>query len=145
MANRPLDHYLETIEARLKNLPAVRRQEEMVEIRQHLEALIAGHYLAGLSQDEAVATAIRQFGHAEQIGQALSQASRQQRLRSLWLPLIYLITVAVNLAIFAFNDNPDTWFAKLVLAFSLPVGILALGVLEDFQDRWRSRHQQTQP
>ena len=43
------------------------------------------------------------------------------------------------------NDNPDTWFAKRVLAFSFPVGILALGVVEDFQDRWRSRHQQTQP
>jgi uncharacterized membrane protein len=144
MAQSQLDYYLEIIEGRLKGLPPAQRQEEMREIRQHLEALVAGHRIAGLSEDEAVAAAIRQFGHAEQIGQELSQASQQPRMRSLWLPLIYILTVAVNLAIFAFNDAPDTWFAKLVMAFSLPAGILALGVAEVVQTYWRARNQQTQ-
>jgi uncharacterized membrane protein len=144
MAKSQLDHYLETIEGRLKNLPPARRQEEMQEIRQHLEALVAGHRIAGLSKEEAVAAAIRQFGHAEQVGQALSQASQQPRMRSLWLPLIYILTVAVNLAIFAINDNPDTWFEKLVLALTLPAGVLAPSVVEVVQTYWRSRNQQPQ-
>ena len=144
MANSQLDHYIETIEARLKSLSPARRQEEMQEIRQHLEALVAGHRIAGLSEDEAVEAAIRQFGHAEQVGQELSKASRWQGMRSFWLPLVYILTVAVNLVIFAINDNPDTWFAKLVMAFSLPAGILALGVAEVVQNYWRARNKQTQ-
>ncbi len=55
MANSQLDHYLETMEGRLKSLPPVRRQEEMREIRQHLEALVAGHRIAGLNEDELTA------------------------------------------------------------------------------------------
>jgi uncharacterized membrane protein len=139
MASPQLEQYLETIEARLKNLPAPQRQEEILEIRQHLEALVAGHYLAGLSQDEAVATAIRQFGHAEQIGQALNQVSRQQRIRSFWLLVIYCLTVAINLAIFIVNDNPDSWFAKFALALSLPAGILGIGLVETVQNWRRAR------
>lgn len=144
MANSPLDHYLETIEARLQGLLPARRQEEMREIRQHLEALVAGHRIAGLSEEEAVAAAIRQFGHAEQVGQALNQASQQQRMRYLWLILIYILTVAVSFGIYVINDNPDTLFAKLVMAFSLPATILALGVAEVVQNYLRSRNKQTQ-
>ena len=145
MAPSPLDHYLETVEARLNNLPPARRQEEMLEIRQHLEALVAGHQRAGVSEADAVAAAIRQFGHAEQIGQALSKASQQQRMRYLWLILIYILTVAVSFGIYVINDNPDTLFAKLVMAFSLPASILALGVAEMVQTFLRTRDQQTQP
>lgn len=144
MANSQLDHYIASIEARLKSLSPARRQEEMREIRHHLEALIAGHRIAGLSEDEAVEAAIRQFGHAEQVGQELSKASQRQRMRSLWSLLIYILTVAVNIVIFAINDAPDTWFAKLVMAFSLPAGILALGVAEGVQNYLRSRNKQTQ-
>jgi len=144
MANSQLEHYLKTIESRLQNLPPAQRQEELLEIRQHLEALVAGHHLAGLSEAEAVVAAIRQFGHAEQVGQELSKATQQKRIRSFWLIVIYVVTVAVNLAIFIVNDNPDTWFAKLVLAFSLPAGVLALGVAEMVQNRWRARNQQAQ-
>ena len=142
MPKSQLDHYLETIEGRLKRLAPARRQEDMQEIRQHLEALAAGHRIAGLSEDEAVAAAIRQFGHAEQVGQELSQASQQQRMRSFWLLLIYLLTVAVCFGIFVINDNPETLFAKLVMAFSLPTGVLGLGVAAVVQPYWRARHQQ---
>lgn len=142
MPNSQLDHYLATIEGRLKRLTPARRQEDMQEIRQHLEALAAGHRIAGLSEDEAVASAIRQFGHAEQVGQDLSQASQQQRMRSFWLILIYILTVAVCFGIFVINDSPDTLFAKLVMAFSLPAGVLGLGVAEVVQTYWRARHQQ---
>lgn len=144
MANSELEHYLETIEARLKGLPSAQRQEEVREIRQHLEALVAGHRIAGLGEDEAVEAAIRQFGHAEQVGQELSKAPRQQRMRAFWPFLIYIITVAVNLAIFAYNDSLDSWFARLVMALSLPLGVLALGVAEVVQNNWRSRNKQTQ-
>lgn len=142
MPNSQLDHYLATIEGRLKRLPLARRQAEMQEIRQHLEALAAGHRISGLSEDEAVAAAIRQFGHAEQVGQELGQASQQQRMRSFWLILIYILTVAICFGLFVINDNPDTLFAKLVMAFSLPAGVLALGVAEIVQNYWLARHQQ---
>ena len=144
MANSQLDHYIETLEGQLKSLPAARRQEEMQEIRQHLEALAAGHRIAGLSMDEAAEAAIRQFGHAEQLGQELRKASQQQRMRSLWIILIYVITVAVSFGIYAVNDSPDTLFEKLVLAFTLPAGVLALGVGEIVQTFWGSRKKQTQ-
>lgn len=142
MANSQLEHYIETIEGRLKSLPPARRQEEMQEIRQHLEALAAGHRIAGLSEDEAVEAAIRQFGHAEQVGKELSQAAQRQRISSLWLLVVYVITVAVIFGIFTFNDSPETWFAKLVMAFSLPAGVLALGVAEVVQNYLRSRNKQ---
>lgn len=144
MPNAQLDHYLETLEGRLKRLTPARRQEEMQEIRQHLEALAASHRIAGLSEDEAAEAAIRQFGHAEQVGQALSQASQQQRMRSLWLILIYILTVALIFGIFVINDAPDTLFEKLVMAFSLPGGVLGLGVAEGVQNYWHSRHKQNQ-
>lgn len=143
MAQSQLDHYLTILEARLKGLPPARRQEEMLEIRQHLEALVVGHRLAGASEEDAVAAAIRQFGHAEQVGQALNQASQQQRIHYLWLILIYFLTVAVSFGIYVINDNPDTLFAKLVMAFSLPASILALGVAEIVQTYLRTRKQQT--
>ena len=145
MAQSQLDHYLAIFEARLTGLPPARRQEEMLEIRQHLEALVAGHLRAGVSEDAAVAAAIRQFGHAEQIGQELSKASQPQRLRPFLFLLVSILTVAVNLVLFALNDSPDTWFAKLVMAFSFSAGILALAVAEIVQTYLRTRHQQTQP
>jgi len=143
MPNSQLDHYLETMEGRLKSLTPARRQEEMQEIRQHLEALAAGHRIAGLSENEAVEAAIRQFGHAEQVGQALNQASQQKRIRTFWLLVIFILTTAVNLVIFAINDYPATWFAKLVMAFSLSCGVLGLWVAEVVQTYWRARHKQT--
>lgn len=143
MANSRLDQYIETIENRLKSLPPVRRQEEIQEVRQHLEALVAGHRIAGLSEDEAMETAIRQFGHAEQVGQELSKASRRQRTRVLWLLGVYIATVVVNLVIFTINDSPETWFAKFIMAFTLSSGLLALGVIEGMQ-YWRNQKKQAQ-
>ena len=143
MANSPLDHYLETMEGRLKSLAPARRQEELQEVRQHLEALVAGHRMAGLSEDEAVAAAIRQFGHAEQVGQALSQASQQKHVRSVMMLLaLFILTVAVNIVIFAINDYPDTWFAKFVMAFALSAGLLGMAVAEIVQTYWRTLNKQ---
>lgn len=143
MANSQLDHYIETLEGRLQSLPSTRRQEEMQEVRQHLEALAAGHRLAGLNEDEAVEAAIHQFGHAEQVGQELGKISQQRRVRIFWLFGVYILTVAVNLIIFTINESFETWFATLVMAFSLSSGVLALGVIELVQNYSRSRKKQT--
>ena len=40
------------------------------------------------------------------------------------------------------HDYPDTWFAKLVMAFTLSSGILGMGVAEIVQTYLRSRNQQ---
>jgi uncharacterized integral membrane protein len=142
MANSQINHYLEIMEGRLKQLSPAQRQEEIQEIRQHLEALVAGHRMAGLSEEEAEKAAIRQFGHAEQVGQELSNVSQRQRMRVLFLPLVYFLTVAVLMVFFIVNDSPDTWFAKIVMAISLPAGVLALGVAEMIQIYLRSRNKQ---
>lgn len=142
MANSHLDHYLEIIEGRLKRLSPARRQEELLEIRQHLEALAAGHRIAGLSEEEAEKAAIRQFGHAEQVGQELSNVSQRRRMRALFLPLVYFLTVTVLMVIFIINGNPDTWFAKFVMAFTLPAGILALSIGEAIQAYLHARNKQ---
>ncbi len=47
MANQQLDQYLKTVGARLKRLTPAQRAEELQEIRQHLEALIAGYVAQG--------------------------------------------------------------------------------------------------
>lgn len=142
MANSQIDDYLKIIEDRLKRSSPTRRQEEMLEIRQHLEALAAGHRIAGLSEEAAEKAAIRQFGHAEQVGQELSNISQRQRMRALLLPFIYFLTVAVLMVIFVVNDSLDTWFERVVMAFTLPAGILALGVAEMIQSYWRLRNRQ---
>lgn len=144
MANSQIDDYLKIIEDRLKRSSPARRQEEMLEIRQHLEALVAGHRIAGLSEEAAEKAAIRQFGHAEQVGQELSNVSQRQRLRALLLPLVYFLTVAVLMGIFIINNSLDSWFERVVMAFTLPAGILALGVAEGIQNYWRSRNTQNQ-
>lgn len=143
MANPRLDQYIETIHARLKSLPAAQRDEEVREIRQHLDALVAGHRAAGLGEDEAVHVAIRQFGHAEQVGRELHQTWQPQRLRAL-VPalLIYLLSVGLILVFFVTANDKVTDFPydladKIVLACILPAGILVHTLLSHLRARQR--------
>ncbi|MBV9787297.1 MAG: hypothetical protein JOZ51_03935, partial [Chloroflexi bacterium] len=49
MDNRRLDDYITTLARRLQRLPQTQREEELREVRQHLEALVAGHVQRGMS------------------------------------------------------------------------------------------------
>lgn len=128
-----LDAYISTIGGRLKRLSSAQREEELREIRQHLETLVAGHLAAGISQDEAVDAALRQFGHAEEMGRELAGAW-QQRLPRLWPALlVYLCQVlAIFVLIALANDKPTDipygWPNQLLLAVMLPIGFLVLNI-----------------
>ncbi|MBV9865750.1 MAG: hypothetical protein JO316_10390 [Abitibacteriaceae bacterium] len=74
--NSQLEAYLHRVEAQLHSLPAEKRAAELRELRQHLEAMVARLSNDGLNQQEAVETALAQFGDAHHLGQALHQAHR---------------------------------------------------------------------
>jgi hypothetical protein len=128
MDNRRLDDYITMLARRLQGLSQTQREEELREVRQHLEALVAGHVLRGLSEAEAVDAALRQFGRAEQIGKELAAA--QQPSRPLWQYLLmYAGCVLVILLFFVTaNDKPTDfpydWQDQLLLALVLPAGVL---------------------
>jgi uncharacterized membrane protein len=52
--HKQLEEYLNTFAARLGKLPGAQRDDELREIRQHLELLIASHREQGKSEEEAV-------------------------------------------------------------------------------------------
>ena len=74
--DKQLETYLAQIKAQLQSLPPQKQDEELQEIRQHLQALAANSMTRGLAENEAVAAAIRQFGDSRRVGRDLQQAWR---------------------------------------------------------------------
>ncbi len=130
-----LEQYLAAVGARLRTLPPARRDEEVREIRQHLDALVAAHLARGQSPEEAVDVALRQFGHAEQIGRQLQGAWARPRAPRLWpwvglyLSLVVLIYGAFATANDQPTDFPSHFGDQLLLALALPAGMLAIRVV----------------
>ncbi|HEY0738491.1 MAG TPA: permease prefix domain 1-containing protein, partial [Herpetosiphonaceae bacterium] len=120
--------YITPLNTRLRSLPQAQREDDLREVRQHLEALVAGHVMRGMSEADAIDAALRQFGRAEQIGKDL--ATIQQPNRPLWhYLLMYAGCVLVIFVFFATaNDKPTDfpygWADQLLLALVLPAGIL---------------------
>lgn len=133
MDDRRLDHYITTLGSRLQGLPQTQREEELREVRQHLEALVAGHTMRGMSEAEAVTAALRQFGHAEQIGKELAAAQRPNQ-PALWRYLLmYACCVLVSFIFFVTaNDKPTDfpygWVEQLLMALVLPASLLVVTV-----------------
>ena len=69
--NKRLDPYLQKLDHELRPLPEDRREEELREIRQHLEAIVTRLMEGGLSEEEAVEAATSQFGEAHAVGHEL--------------------------------------------------------------------------
>ena len=141
MTHPQLERYVETIALRLKSLPPAQRDEEVQEIRQHLDALIAAHRGAGLSEDEAVKLAIQQFGHAKHVGEELREVSQPQRRRSAWMALgIYLFSVTLIMVFFVTANDKPTDFPyergdQVLLACILPASILVQAVVSYIRTR----------
>jgi hypothetical protein len=140
-----IDRYIETLGARLRSLSPAQRDEELREVRQHLDALVAGHNARGLSEEEAVEAALRQFGHAEQIGQQLQGALAPRRTAPL-LPYVifYLALVALAFGAFATANDQPTDFPRgfgpqLLLALVLPAGTLAIHLVRYIRARRANR------
>jgi len=101
--NSPLEQYLSEIARRLKPLPARRRDEEITEMRQHLLDAVAVNRELGQSPEEAVGTALEQFGKPGDIAENTMRAWRRDRSRdrrSFWagflcMPVLVFVSVFV--------------------------------------------------
>jgi hypothetical protein len=148
MPNRQLDEYIAAIGERLQALAPGRRDEELREIRQHLEALVEGYIAQGYGKQEAIVAALRQFGPVERIGAELREVLETRRvapLQGLWKPaLIYLISVALIFGFFiTANDKPQDFpyerADQILLALVLPLGVFAKVLIDELRLR-RARH-----
>jgi hypothetical protein len=92
-----LEQYLEEVASQLKSLPAKRRNEELREIREHLLTAVTTHREAGLSEAEASANVVVQFGSASVLARRLTTSWRRERRASWssWLGAAVLAFVAV--------------------------------------------------
>ncbi len=124
--HKQLEEYLNQFALRLGKLPRAQREDELREIRQHVEALVASHRHDGKSEDEAVRLAIAQFGRAEKIGHDLSQVNRKKDLASTAAAICIQVSVCMLLAygFFALVNDKPTDFPyhqndKLILAACL--------------------------
>ena len=78
----PLEAYLEQVAAHLSALPAKRRNEELREMRQHLQNAVTVNQELGQSEEDAAANAVLQFGTAEDLGSNLVWAWKRERTRN---------------------------------------------------------------
>lgn len=80
-----LERYLQSLAHELRCLPQERREEELREIRLHLDAIVARLMEGGLSEAEAVEATISQFGAAHTVGHELARVAprSESRLRTL--------------------------------------------------------------
>lgn len=85
-----LEKYLSQIEKQLSTLPAEQRQEELREIRSHLEMMIEENIARGGDAEEAALKAIAQFGTAKKVASDLKRIriNRDQRARTLLAGLV---------------------------------------------------------
>ncbi len=74
----PLEQYLEEVHSHLRVLPDLQRMEEVEEIRQHVEALVAARQELGHSEEEAIAQTLMQFCRARTIGGQLTKAYKRR-------------------------------------------------------------------
>ncbi len=74
-----LERYLDAVAASLSLLPARRRDEELREMRTHLENAVIVHREWGQTEDEAAATAVEEFGSPAEQAEGIVRAWRRGR------------------------------------------------------------------
>lgn len=78
--NDRLEQYLGAVERGLPELPEKRRQDEITEVRQHLDALIAARQYADIDAEAATDAALRQFGSARRVSLGIRSAYWRERI-----------------------------------------------------------------
>ena len=78
MLTNRLDTYMAELEQKLNRLPEAQRQEELTEIRGHLEEISAAYREMGLSEEQAFADAEQQFGDTVQLSRAIKKVYRNR-------------------------------------------------------------------
>ncbi len=113
--------YLREMEARLRHLPQSDRAEEMAEITQHFDSLIAACQAEGKTETDAVEKAIAQFGAAREIGSRLYHADKHKRFAP-------LIDVALFYAVFAVVFSTVIWIVGQTFWHVLEVSAYAMAL-----------------
>ncbi len=155
--DKRLETYLQTVESELGEMREARREAELREMRQHLEAIVARLTEGGLSEEEATEAAIAQFGAARQVGRELEKVGtrKESLLRMVAAPLGGVLCYAVlSLGMSVIDEFLRGIFTRSVIAPGIewryhgPVGIflmcwpmaLASGAVSGFiSPRWGGR------
>lgn len=84
-----LDEYLSQIARELRALPAPAPADELREIEAHLRALVeAAQQLEDISQAEATAAALKQFGVPRKVGRNLRRAWQRKQPEAWWRAVV---------------------------------------------------------
>lgn len=78
MHSTDLDSYMAELERNLRGLPKAQRREELAEMRSHLEEMIAAYQELGMSEEQAIADALRQFGETLPLARDLKTVYRKR-------------------------------------------------------------------
>lgn len=145
---KKLETYLQTVESELGEMREARREGELREMRQHLEAIVARLTEGGLSEEEAVEAAIAQFGVARQVGRELEKVGtrKESLLRILLAPIgaaacaMILSSATVTLQeVIASVTMPWTQYLVLFFVTIWPI-FLAAGLVAGFiSPKWGGR------
>lgn len=118
-----LENYLSEVARQLDSLPQTRRNEELKEMRQHLLSAVIVNREFGQSEEEAVTSALRQFGPPQEATEGLIQAwRREQKLR-----------------------RRDFWGATLCVLLTVPAMWRALDPLNEAYWNWAIQHRHWNP
>lgn len=95
-----IEEYLEEVTQQLGSLPAERREEELREMRQHLDETVVNSRKQGLSEEQAVAAALTRFGTPKEAAESVIWAWRHH-VRKVWILLsVQLLSMWSALNIF---------------------------------------------
>ena len=78
-----LETYVEELRHELRDLPVATRAQELAEVRSHLEQLKVANVELGLTEEEAEAAAVSQFGGANELGKSVQKAHWRDQWDSL--------------------------------------------------------------
>jgi hypothetical protein len=118
-----LERYLREVAVELHELPADEREEQIEEIRVHIEAYMDQHKSAGKSDVEAEQAALAQFGDAAKVGRDIRRARTRKSIRSIAFAALIALALATAVSCLSFRDmvSPATG-NKTDLLVSLQVG-----------------------
>lgn len=144
-----VEAYLATVGGRLRRMPAAQRAEELRELGQHLDLLVAGYQAQGMARRAATEAAIERFGRAEHLGRELRSAARAGERRSAGYYLAFwvgygIVVAVINLAVLAVIDAPLNLAERLGdrLWLVAPPALLAPAVFV-LPALWRQRRPST--
>lgn len=128
-----LETYLTEVANHLGPLPLARREEELMEMRRHLEDAVSAYQEAGQSEEDAAAKAIKQFGMPEELGEkvvwAWLRADKRENIRS-FLGSVACVTALLYLGGILFGPIQNDYIRKYQHdVYMLNIGMISFSVI----------------